>query len=197
MNKGNTYIGKMVRLAILVAVIFVMAYTPLGYLKILTLEITFLMIPVAIAAITVGPVGGAIAGGFFGLTSFIQCFGMSFFGAMLLSINPVFTFILCMVPRILAGWLPGLLYMAVNKISNKTVAVLTACLAAPLLNTTLFIAMLLPLFGNTDFIRGFGATPWAIIATLVGVNGLVEAAVGFLVGTAVGRALIYFFPENI
>jgi hypothetical protein len=30
---------------------------------------------------------------------------MSPFGAALLAINPIYTFILCLVPRILAGWL--------------------------------------------------------------------------------------------
>ena len=197
MNNAKTLsTGKMVRLAILVAIIILMAFTPLGYLRILTIEITFLMIPVAIAAITVGPAGGAIAGGVFGVTSFIQCFGLSPFGTMLFSINPVFTFILCIIPRVLAGWLPGLLYSSLSRKANKTISATAASLAAPLLNTILFIGSLFLMFGSTEFIKGFGDTAWAIIVLLVGINGLIEAGVGFVAGTAVSRALVHFFPDN-
>ena len=58
-----------VLLALLVAVLIVLAYVnipqPAG------LSITFNMIPVAIAAIAIGPLGGAIIGGAFGLISFL------------------------------------------------------------------------------------------------------------------------------
>ena len=88
---------KMVQLAILVAIMLIFAYTPLGYLKVGAIEITFMVLPVAIGAILLGPVCGAILGGLFGLTSFIQCFGASPFGALLLSLNPITTFITCCV----------------------------------------------------------------------------------------------------
>ena len=197
MANTRTNVSKMVQMAILAAIIILMAFTPLGYLRTPALEITFLMIPVAIAAILVGPAGGAIAGGIFGVTSFIQCFGLSWFGTMLFSINPFFTFIICIIPRILAGWLPGLLYRALIKIGkNKTVSAIYACLAAPLLNTVLFVATLFLLFGSTDFVRGFGESTWAIIVVLVGLNGLIEAGVGFIAGSTVSRTLVHFFPGN-
>ena len=187
----------MVRLAILAAIIAVMAYTPIGYLRVATIEITFIMIPVAIAAIIVGPGGGAVAGGIFGLTSFMQCFGTSIFGTTLFGVNPLFTFILCMVPRILAGWLPGLAFNAVQKIwKNTTISVTAASFLAPVLNTILFVGALLLLFGSSDYIKGFGETTWAIIVLLVGINGIVEAVVGIVIGAAVSRALIHFIPEK-
>jgi len=197
MNNARFSIGKMVRLALLAAIIIVMSFTPLGYLRIGAIEITFLMIPVAIAAIIIGPLGGAIAGGIFGISSFIQCFGTSLFGATLLSINPFFTFILCVIPRILAGWIPGLIYMAIQKFGkDRIIPAMVASLAAPLLNTVLFVGGLFLMFGSTEFIRGFGDTVWAIIVLLVGVNGLVEAGVGFVVGAAVSRVLVQVFPDK-
>ena len=48
------------------------------------LSITFNMIPVAIAAIAMGPLGGAIIGGVFGLISFLQCFGICGFSGMVI-----------------------------------------------------------------------------------------------------------------
>ena len=49
-----------------------MAFTPLGYIKLPGLTITFLTIPVAVGAIILGPVGGLICGLTFGLTSLYQ-----------------------------------------------------------------------------------------------------------------------------
>ena len=97
--------------SVLAAIIVIMTFTPLGYLNIGIVEITFLTIPVAVGAIICGPACGAFLGGVFGLTSFLQCFGIgrpSAFGAALLSINPVATGILCLVPRISAGLLARL-----------------------------------------------------------------------------------------
>ena len=47
-------------LGLMIAVLVLMSYTPLGYLNIGPLAITFNMIPVAIAAISCGPLGGAV-----------------------------------------------------------------------------------------------------------------------------------------
>ena len=70
-------INKLVQLGLLTAIVILMAFTPLGYLRTAGLEITFIMIPVIVGAILLGPGAGALLGGVFGLTSFVQCFGMS------------------------------------------------------------------------------------------------------------------------
>lgn len=49
----------MVELALMVAIIFVMAFTPLGYFQTMGLSITFLTVPVAVGAIILGPKGGS------------------------------------------------------------------------------------------------------------------------------------------
>lgn len=77
MKQSKLSTKYLVELALLVAVILLMAFTPIGYIKTLGLEITLIVIPVAVGAVTLGPTGGAILGGVFGVTSFIQCFGMS------------------------------------------------------------------------------------------------------------------------
>ena len=74
MNKKFTT-SQITLLGLMIAILLLMAYTPLGYLNIGPLAITFNIIPVAISAITMGPVGGAIAGAVFGLTSFGQPYG--------------------------------------------------------------------------------------------------------------------------
>ena len=56
---------KLVRLvltALLTALIIVMAFTPLGYLKSGAIEITFIPVPIVIGAVLLGPAGGAFLG---------------------------------------------------------------------------------------------------------------------------------------
>lgn len=193
---------RMVQLALFIAIIVLMAFTPIGYIKTLGLEITLLVVPVAVGAIVLGPVSGAILGGVFGITSFIQCFGFSAFGAVLLGINPFGTFILCMVPRILMGWLTGLLFTNMKRIDRRgTISYAVASLAGPLLNTILFMITLSLFFYQTDYIQGIAQklgtnNIFAFILAFVGINGLVEAGVCFILGTAVSKAIGMFARKS-
>jgi Predicted membrane protein len=191
---------KMVQLALFTAIIVLMAFTPIGYIKTFGLEIALIVVPVAIGAVTLGPAGGAVLGAVFGITSFIQCFGMSPFGAALLNINPLGTFVLCMVPRILMGWLTGLIFKTMNRFS-KTLSYAVANLAGPLLNTILFMTTLVLFFYRTDFIQGFvektgAGNVFAFIIAFVGINGLIEAIVCFVLGTAVSKAIDIFARKS-
>ena len=190
---NNTHASRtryLVELALMVTIIFVMAFTPLGYFQTMGLSITFLTVPVAVGAIILGPKGGAICGLAFGITSFIQCFGMSAFGTLLLGVNPVFTFLVCVPTRILDGWLTGLIYKGLKKTKIPSAGSVTlASLCCPLLNTTFFMGTLVTLFAGT-MREQFGMTKVIpFIAAFVGVNGVVEAIVCFVIGTAVSMAL--------
>ncbi len=191
----NSKVIYMVELALLIAIIFVMAFTPIGYIKTLGLEITLIVVPVAIGAVLMGPSGGAALGAVFGLTSFYQCFGMSAFGSMLLSINPVLTFITCVPTRILAGWLAGVVFKALhNNDKTKKISYYVASLVAPLLNTLFFMTCIVLFFYNTEFIQGLAAqlgtsSVFTFVIGFVGINGLVEAVACFVVASAVSKAL--------
>ena len=195
MEKSMSKTQHLTFLAVLSAIIILMTFTPLGYLRTGGLEITFIILPVAIGAVILKPVDSAILGGIFGITSFIQCFGMSAFGATLLSINWFLTLIVCLVPRVLAGWLGGLIFSALSKIDKtNVVSYIVTCLAVPLMNTLFFMSALVLCFFNTDFIQGvmsaLGATNvFGFVVAFVGINGLIEAIVCFIAGTAISKAL--------
>ena len=178
--------------AALAAIIVVMTFTPIGYLNIGIVEITFLTIPVAIGAIICGPGAGALLGGVFGLTSYMQCFGIarpSPFGAALLAINPVATTVLCLVPRILAGLLAGLIFKAFkNKSGTISFAVTSLCTGV--FNTLFFVIVLLLGF-STESLSSLqlGDSMLKIISSLVTVNAVIEWAVCLVVGLAVSKAL--------
>ena len=180
----------LVELALLVAIILLMAFTPIGYIKTAGLEITLIVVPVAVGAVTLVPVAGAILGGVFGITSFIQCFGMSAFGTILLGVNPFFTFLVCVPTRILEGWLTGLIFNGLKKTKLPSgVSVTIANLCCPLLNTAFFMGTLVTLFAGT-MREQFGMTKVIpFIAAFVGINGLIEAAVCFVLGAAISAAL--------
>lgn len=194
-NRSKTL--RMVQLALLIAVELIFAYTPLGYLKPAGLEITFLMVPVTIGAILLGPVEGAVLGGVFGLTSFSTCFGTSPFGAALLAINPFFAFFVCFVPRLLAGLCGGLIFRASNVGSKgmpRPLSFTVASLAAPLLNTVFFMSALVLCFYQTDYIQNIvtvlgASNPFMFVLLFVGLQGLLEAAVCWLISGVLCRAL--------
>lgn len=199
MNNTSTKTGKLVRLSVILAILLLLAFTPLGYLKVGAVEISFLMLPVVVGAITLGPLEGLILGAAFGITSFIQCLnGTSFFGATLLGIQPIYTFILCVIPRMLAGWLPGLVFKALRKIkaTESVWSFLISCTLGAVLNTVFFIGFLLVLFGGTDYIQGFGKNVWAIIVALTGVNVIFEAIACAVLGTPITKALVRYLPTR-
>ena len=194
-NKKNKT-RKLTQMALLTAIILLMAFTPLGYLRTGVVEITFIMIPVVVGAILMGPCAGAILGGVFGLTSFIQCFGMSALGAMLLQVNWFFTFVVCFVPRVLMGWLAGLIFKALYKVDKtRLVSFAVASLSGAVLNTIFFVGSLGLLFYNTvlGMASESGISVLAFLLSFVTLNSVLECAACLIVGTAISKELYKSF----
>ena len=182
---------QLATLGLMTAVLIIMSCTPLGYLNIGPLAISFNVIPVAICAIVLGPTGGAIAGLIFGLTSFGQCIGIggvSVMGAMLFSINPVLAFIQRVVPRLLDGLLIGFIYKATRKRTN---AYAVTGFFSAFLNTLFFMTFLVVLFGNTEYVQGLMNGRNVIIGCcmMVGVNAISEMVASTVITGAIGAAL--------
>lgn len=201
MEKKKKHFGNvkwMVQVAILLAVMIVLGFTPLGYLKVGAIEITLMVLPVAVGAVVLGPLAGAILGGFFGLTSFIQCFGMSVFGTLIFSISPIGAFVTCMIPRILCGWLSGLIFQVFRKVDKtKLLSIFAGSLSTAVLNTLFFMTALLLLFWKspafTDTMASWGVATESVGAFLIvfiGVNGVVEALVNVVAATAISKVLL-------
>ena len=191
---------NIVLMGLLICILVLMALTPLGYLKIGPLSITFNMIPVSIGAIALGKKGGAVLGGVFGLTSFLSCMGiivpLDTFGATLLSINWLYTVIVCFIPRILDGFLAGLIAEnALKLLKSKPVAFGITGFFAALLNTVMFMSLLVRLFGSTDYIQGIwntlaaGKNAIIFICAFVGLNAVVEIAASTVITSAVSAGL--------
>ena len=184
----RTFVLIPMMIAVLVILGYVNIPQPAG------LSITFNMIPVAIAAMTIGPVGGAIVGGAFGLISFLQCFGICGFsgmGAALAAINPFLAFVQRFFPRLIDGLLLGFIYRFLRPRTNVYAACAVTGFCAAFLNTLLFMTSLVWLFGNTEYMQNSmaGRGMLTYIVAAVGVNGLVEMLVSTVLTGAVGSAL--------
>ena len=182
-------------LGLLTGILLLMAYTPLGYLNIGPLAISFNVIPVALAAITLGPAGGAAAGAVFGLTSFLQCIGVggvSAMGVVLFGINPVLAFIQRFIPRLLDGLLLGYIFRGVKKASNARVGCFVTGFFSAFLNTLFFMTALVVLFGNTEYMQGLigGKNIILFVCGFVGVNAVCEMVSSTIITGAVGFALL-------
>ena len=197
-NKKMNNTRYMVELSLMAAIILLMAMTPLGYVKTPALSITLLTIPVAVGAIILGPKGGAILGAVFGATSFAQALSGSGMTAILLPISPLGTTFLCFVPRILEGFLCGLIFQTLKKMNVKKISYYIAGFSCPVLNTILFMGTLLTLFYHTDYIQGLMKTlgvsnPLAFVIALVGIQGLIEAGVCGILSGIISQTLAKVF----
>ena len=181
-------------LGLLTALLLVMSFTPLGYLNIGPLAITLNMIPVAIGAIALGPTGGAILGGVFGMTSFLQCLGIggtSAMGVATFDVSPFLTFVNRFFPRLLTGLATGYIFKGVKALSNRTLAGFIAGFSAAFLNTALFMLTLVLFFGNTDYLQTLmnGKSIILFIVTFVGINAVFEMLVSTVVSGMLAKAL--------
>jgi uncharacterized membrane protein len=181
-------------LGLLTAILMVLSMTPLGYLNIGPLAISFNMIPVAVGAAALGPVGGAVLGAVFGMTSFLQCLGIggsSAMGVILFDINPLFAFLQRFLPRLITGFTVGIIYKIVRRFCKVGIAGGVAGFFAALLNTVLFMGALILLYGNTQYLTDLiaGRNIIVFVCTFVGINAVAELVVSTLVTGALCTAL--------
>lgn len=184
------------QLALLIAVELVMKVTGLSSIPVGPLVMTFTTVPIAIGAMLMGPLAGGILGMVFGFTSFYDALsGRSVMTGIFFQLSPVNTFILCVGTRILVGVLAGLIFKAFKKVDrSNTVCYFLGGLATPLLNTILFMGYIVLVFYRSDYIQERLVAlnvngPLMFVIASVGVQGLVEAVVGTIVGGGVTKGV--------
>lgn len=190
-SKTKSTTMYLTRLGLLSAILLVMSFTPLGYLYLGPLAITFLTIPVMVGAVAMGPEAGAILGLIFGITSLVSTFSNPL-GMNLMAYNAFYTVILCIVPRILEGYFCGLIFKWINKNGdNKLWKVTLASFSCPFFNTVLFMSALVLFFGKCDYIANLmaGKSVMAFIIGFVGIQAVIEAVVCTVIGTLISMAL--------
>ena len=194
---------KLVQLALLGALIFVLAFTPfIGYIPLGVTRATIVHIPVIIGSILLGPKMGAVLGGLFGLTSFINNSFISpsitsFTFTPLYSVGEfhgnVWSLVICFVPRILVGVVPYSVYKFVmwlfkGRKGGETVSLALAGLSGALTNTLLVLLGILVFFA-APYAQANNQAIWYLLGTSILFNGIPEAIVTPLVTVAVVKPL--------
>lgn len=190
-TKKRNSIYKMVLIALFIALMMVMNFTPIGYITVTgAFSITLMTIPVALGAACTGVSGGTILGFIFGLTSFLQAFGIGFLidpsAAPLFNENPFGYVVTCFIPRILTGFAAGLLFSLFEKKNNTGIwAFGVSSAIVPLLNTALFMSSYILFYSNTSF----GGAVMSVLLTILTVNFLIELLVTTIAGTVISKVV--------
>ena len=196
MEQKKSRVRTITQLALLVAIELVMKLTGISSIPVGPLNMTFTTVPIAIGAMLLGPTAGGILGMVYGFTSLYDAVsGASVMTGVFFQISPIHTFILCVGTRILVGIFAGSLFRLFRRVDHTdTVCYFLGGLATPLLNTLLFMGYIVLVFYNSGYIQErlavLGATgPFMFVVLSVGIQGLVEAAVGTAVGGGVAKAV--------
>lgn len=180
-------------MGVMTAIIFVMGLTQIGYIQTATLKVALVTIPVSIAAFALGPQGGALAGLSFGITSAIMAFtNPSELMVALTNISPVRTVILCVVPRVLVGFLAGTIAQVLKtiKVPSPISGGITGFSVA-FLNTVFFMSTILMMFGDSEAVKGMEGHHNLVLFIIAAVttNALIEWISCPVLTSAVAAAL--------
>ena len=146
-------------------------------------SITLVLAPIVIGAALYGIGAGAWLGLTFGVTVLISGDASAF-----LTINPIGTVLTVIAKGMVAGIVAAVIYKAIEK-KNKTVAVVAAGIACPIVNTGIFLVGCY-LFFREWLIAVFGTTGFATVITgLVSVNFAVELGINMLLASVIVRII--------
>lgn len=187
------------RVALLVAIEIVMKLVGLGSVPVGPLYMSFLTLPIAVGAITMGPAVGALLGGVFGAVSFYDAVtGASAMTGALFQVSPLNTFILCVGMRVLMGLCCGLIFRGLKGFDKPgTWSYLVSAMSAPFLNTMFFMGYIVLAFYGCDYVQNLvsvkgAANPFMFVVLLVGIQGVAEFLVSGILGGIVARAVDKF-----
>lgn len=178
-----------VRLALLLGIMSILAFTPLGFITIPPVSITLLHIPVIIGAITMGVKGALFLGVSFGVLSMVKATigsvsPIDILFSPFLSGSPIQSIILSVGTRVVFAISVYLIFKTLSK--NHKINVKFSIGMSSLIGTiihTILVLLALNVF--------FSAIPFKeVFLTLITFNGILENFVGVIVSVSVCNALL-------
>lgn len=178
----NTKTQKIVGIGLFTAIVVALQLLA-SSIKFGPFSITLVLAPIVIGAALYGIGAGAWLGVAFGVSVLISGDSAAF-----MTINPAGTVVTVLLKGMLAGLVAGLIYKALEK-KNKTVAVVLAGIACPIVNTGIFLAGCY-LFFQEWLVSVFGTTGFATVVTgLVSVNFAVELGINMVLASVIVRII--------
>lgn len=163
-----------------------------GSFTIGTISLNFSLIPIVLAALVVGELGGALVGLGCGIVILIQVIiAPSGFYYIIWSYSPVVTILICLLKTTVAGYVSGVVFKALQK-KNSVVAVFVSSGLVPFINTALFVLGCLCMSDTIGVFQQSMPAEYTgmnvlvfVLVVLVTINFFVEFAVNLLVAPAI------------
>ncbi len=202
MQKQQSKLRELTQLSLLIGIMIIMSFTPLGYIPLGFMRATTMHIPVILGGCIFGVKKGAFLGGVFGITSVIKATVeptiTSFVFTPFYSLNEQFSgsvlsLVVAILPRIFIGVFAALVFNFITKFNkNISLAFLFAGLVGSMVNTV-GVMGLIGLFFGEDYSAATGGSIellFGAILSIVALNGVPEAIIAAVCTLAIGKALL-------
>ena len=188
-RKQKQNILYLVQLALLTAVIMVLHFSGVAIPAFGT-KISLVLIPIALGAMLLGPVAGAILGFIYGMTVFISLgvMHMDPFTGFLFDNTPIMAALICTVKTTAAGLAAGWVYRVLSK-KSVWLAVFVAAALVPTVNTGIFVLGCFLIYSTiSEFAAGAGySAVYFILIICAGLNYVLELAINLIFSPALER----------
>jgi uncharacterized membrane protein len=189
------------------AIIFLMTFTPVGFIPLGPMNATIIHVPVIIGALLLGARTGAFLGALFGLASLIRATIspglLSFAFSPLIPLpgtdqGSVLALLICFGPRILVGVVPcyvdKFLRRFLRSAAGRFLSNFAAGVAGSMTNTLLVMYLIFAVFRDSyaAALNESASAVIGLILSVVIVHGIPEAIVAGIFTSAVCRALWAF-----
>jgi len=194
---------------IFLAIILILAFTPLGFIHLGVIKATIIHIPIIIASILLGPKIGAFLGFMFGITSIISnTIAPTLLSFAFSPVIPVLgtgqgsflALLVAIVPRVILGFIPYYLYKAFDKFitrkrPTKKLALFLTGLISTFVHTILVMGLIAVLFQDA-YAQAVNADSLSAIVlavlTVFFTNGIAEALLAAFITALVVPPLFKF-----
>jgi len=200
MNSQKKRIQQLTLAAFFVAIEVIMSVTPIGYIPVGALSITTMHLPVILAGVLLGPEFGAGIGFVFGLTSCVRATMQpgitSFVFTPFVQVGNMhgnaFSLLIAFGPRILLGYLSGMMYrFIVRKTNNKALSATLSAALNTIIHTLLVLGGIWVFFAQ-PYADALNITTGALAIaffTTITTNGILETVLAAIVVPVLTRAL--------
>lgn len=201
MNSKKKDIRWSVTVALMMAIVILLANTPLGMIQLPIIKATTVHIPVIVGAIVLGPLAGGILGATFGVCSMISntmaptllSFAFSPFLSTTGLIGAIKALWIAIGCRVLLGVIAGWLWIIFKKIKiNQNITLLIVPFISSMLHTILVMGSIYVLLAS-QYAEAKEVAVQAVFGLVMGTvfgSGVPEAIAAMVIGAVLGKVLI-------
>ena len=204
MNNTKKDIRWSVTVALMMAIVILLANTPLGMIQLPIIKATTVHIPVIVGAIVLGPLAGGILGATFGVCSMISntmaptllSFAFSPFLSTTGLIGAVKAIWIAIGCRMLLGVIAGWLWILLKKIKvNQNISLVAVPFISSMLHTILVMGSIYVLLAAqyAEVKEVAVSAVFGLVMTTVFGSGIPEAIAATVIGAVLGKVLLKIY----